>query len=47
MDGGEGELDMADGGGEVRVVLAVAMLTRPQRLLKGEMRAERCGARLI
>jgi hypothetical protein len=43
MDGGDGELDMADGGGEVRCVLSVAMLSRPQRLLKGKMGAERCG----
>jgi hypothetical protein len=42
MDGGDGVLDMADGGGEVGFVLAVTMLTRPQRLLKGEMEAERC-----
>jgi hypothetical protein len=43
MDGGDDVLDMADGGGEVRFVLAVAMLSRPQRLLKGKMGAERCG----
>jgi hypothetical protein len=41
MDGGGGVLDRADGGGEVGFVLAVTMLTRPQRLLKGEMEAER------
>jgi hypothetical protein len=42
MDGGDGVLDMVDSGGEVGFVLVVMMLTRPQRLLKGEMEAERC-----
>jgi hypothetical protein len=35
-------LGEADGGGEIGLLLMVAMLIRPQRLLKGEMEAERC-----
>jgi hypothetical protein len=43
MDGGDGVLGMADGGGEVGWELAVVMFLWLQQLLKGRMRAEGCG----